>query len=169
MGMSYKCLSSENITYLAYNSADAKGLSVRLGSLRKDSGGSLIVVSHYIKHPSFTRATMDYDIALVFTSSDIPIDGSTVKAVTLATAEPLLGTNLTVTGWGGTDPNEGLSPTTLKKVTVPVVSRIECTSDYKEILTPRMICAGFKAGGKGFCKVIFEFCLTKLFNLIFLI
>ncbi|MDZ8087170.1 MAG: hypothetical protein RMY16_16670 [Nostoc sp. DedQUE12b] len=49
-----------------------------------DSEASLVVGGAIISYSSYNRSTIDYDISLLITSSDIPINGGTVRAVNLA-------------------------------------------------------------------------------------
>lgn len=41
------------------------------------------------------------------------------------------------------------------EVSVPIISNTECnsTAEYNGDITPRMICAGLKQGGKDSCQV----------------
>jgi secreted trypsin-like serine protease len=59
------------------------------------------------------------------------------------------------TGWGDTDPGGGTSyPTELREVDVRIVKRAICNGpdSYDGLITSRMICAGYAAGGKDSCQ-----------------
>jgi len=130
----------------------ASRLKVRVGSLQHNSGGSLISISKIVMHSNYNPSTIDYDIALLHTSADIPLS-TNVKAVSLPSSEPSAGTNVLVAGWGTTRQGASTLPTNLQKVTVPIVSRSSCQSAYgSSSITNRMICAGLSAGGKDSCQ-----------------
>ena len=61
------------------------------------------------------------------------------------------GTMLTVSGWGTTSENSGLSDQALK-VDVPIVGRDQCNLAYQGFVGQSMICAGFESGGQDACN-----------------
>ena len=131
----------------------AGSLTVRVGSLRHATGGSTVKVSQIKSHTSYNPSTIDYDVALLITSTAIPIDGTNVKAVSLASSEPASGSTVTVAGWGTTSQGAGTLPATLKRVDVNMVDRTTCQSNYgSSSITARMICAGVNGGGKDSCQ-----------------
>lgn len=60
-----------------------------------------------------------------------------------------------VSGWGYTSPSTGGIPSTLRTVTLPIVSAQRCNSSasFNGTITENMICAGYSTGGKDACKV----------------
>lgn len=60
-----------------------------------------------------------------------------------------------VSGWGYTSPNTGQIPSTLRTVTLPIVSTEKCNSSesFDGSITESMLCAGYSTGGKDACKV----------------
>lgn len=60
-----------------------------------------------------------------------------------------------VSGWGYTSPSTGEIPSTLRTVTLPIVSTQACNSSasFNGNITENMICAGYSTGGKDACKV----------------
>lgn len=60
-----------------------------------------------------------------------------------------------VSGWGYTSPNSGQIPSTLRTVTLPIVSAEKCNSSqsFNGSITENMLCAGYSSGGKDACKV----------------
>lgn len=60
-----------------------------------------------------------------------------------------------VSGWGYTNPTTGEIPSTLRTVTLPIVSAEKCNSNesFNGSVTENMICAGYSTGGKDACKV----------------
>lgn len=126
---------------------------IRAGSLNRASGGTLSTVSSIRIHPNYNDATSDYDIAILKLATAVPTS-STIGYATLAAAgsDPAAGATVTTAGWGDTTEN-GSSPSLLRKVDVPVVSRTTCRSNYSvSRVTDRMFCAGLSAGGKDSCQ-----------------
>ncbi|XP_038163527.1 transmembrane protease serine 6 isoform X3 [Cyprinodon tularosa] len=56
-----------------------------------------------------------------------------------------------VTGWG-TQQEGGSASNVLQKVDVRLVSEEACIRSYGYIVTPRMLCAGYRSGGKDACQ-----------------
>ncbi|EAT87042.2 hypothetical protein HBI56_139780 [Parastagonospora nodorum] len=138
-----------------YQGETATDFSVRAGSLNKNSGGTTSAVASIVIHPSYNSRTSDNDIAIIKLRTPIATS-STISYASLAASgqDPAAGTTLTVAGWGATTQGGG-SPTTLRKVDVPVVARTTCRSRYSTIglsVTDQMFCAGFTAGGKDSCQ-----------------
>lgn len=96
---------------------------------------------------------MDSDVAVWKLATAIPTS-STISYATVPASgsDPAAGTTLTVAGWGTTS-SGGSSPTALRKVDVPVVSRTTCRQNYSvSEITENMFCAGLTAGGKDSCQ-----------------
>ncbi|KAF3042682.1 hypothetical protein E8E12_007228 [Didymella heteroderae] len=131
----------------------ASSLSVRAGSLNRNSGGTLVRVSSIKVHPSFSSSTLTNDVAIWKLATSIPTS-STVGYASLAASgsDPASGSTSTVAGWGTTS-SGGSSPTTLRKVDVPIVSRATCRNNYSvSEITDTMFCAGVATGGKDSCQ-----------------
>ena len=123
-------------------------------------------VAEYVAHPSYTgqnnpAGSYSYDYALVRISGTFPTSLIRAKlpdaTVMQAVAKP--GDPVTTLGWGAT--SEGGSGTTsLREVTIPVVSDTTCAASYNGStaagglkLNPSLqICAGLAAGGKDSCQ-----------------
>ncbi|KAJ4985316.1 trypsin A chain (extracellular trypsin protease) [Stagonosporopsis vannaccii] len=131
----------------------ASTLTVRAGSLNRNSGGTLVRVSSVKIHPSFSSSTLNNDVAIWKLATAIPTS-STISYATLPASgsDPTSGTTTTVAGWGTTS-SGGTSPTALRKVDVPVVSRATCRQNYSvSEITDNMFCAGLSAGGRDSCQ-----------------
>ncbi|KAH7074004.1 trypsin [Paraphoma chrysanthemicola] len=131
----------------------AGSLRVRAGTLNRASGGTLVSVSSLKVHPNYRSSSQDYDVAIWKLATSIPTS-STISYARLAASgsDPAAGSTNTVAGWGVTTEN-GSSPTALRKVDVPVVSRASCQSSYgTSAVTTNMYCAGLTAGGKDSCQ-----------------
>ncbi|KAF2851730.1 female reproductive tract protease-like protein [Plenodomus tracheiphilus IPT5] len=130
----------------------ASSFTVRAGSLNRASGGTLVKVSRIIANPNYVESTTDADVAIFKLATPIA-ESSTIKYATLAASgnDPAAGSTATVAGWGST--GSGGSPTLLRKVDVPIVSRATCRNNYSTAaITTNMFCAGFAAGGKDSCQ-----------------
>lgn len=131
------------------------GFSIRAGSLNRASGGTVAQVSRIIVHPRYVEgASYDNDVAIFKLATSIPATGG-VQYATLAASgnDPAAGTTVTTAGWGSTTSGSSVSPTLLRKVDVPIVSRATCRSNYDATsVTNNMFCAGFAAGGRDSCQ-----------------
>jgi len=109
-------------------------------------------VSQIIVHPSYSSSTYNNDLALFRLSSPVTLN-SRVQLVTLERNNSALaaGVSTTVTGWGTTS-SGGSTSTTLRQVTVPIVSNTTCnsSSSYGGDVTSNMLCAG--SSGKDSCQ-----------------
>ncbi|RYN41176.1 hypothetical protein AA0113_g6731 [Alternaria arborescens] len=127
--------------------------SIRAGSLNRGSGGTVSTVTSIRLHPSYNDNTSDNDIAILKLSTPVATS-STIGYATLAASgsDPAAGSTATVLGWGDTT-DGGSSSTTLRKVSVPIVSRATCRNNYSvSAVTDRMFCAGVPQGGKDSCQ-----------------
>lgn len=124
-------------------------MTIRAGSTQSSSGGQVVNVDSILQHPKYDARSTDYDVSVLRLASSLTM-GSPIE---IATTEPAVGADATVTGWGLTM-EDGSSSENLMSVTVPIVSRTDCEEAYKdENITERMICAGFLEGGKDSCQV----------------
>jgi secreted trypsin-like serine protease len=127
----------------------ASQVQVLTGTRRLDGTGVRRNVTRIAIHPNWNPNTFDYDVAVWTLSSST----SGIPFASLASADPAVGTNLLVTGWGALSEG-GSFPIDLRKVTVPLVSTTNCndSNSYNGQITARMICAGFDAGGRDSCQ-----------------
>ncbi|KAF2444876.1 insect inhibitor with A fungal trypsin [Karstenula rhodostoma CBS 690.94] len=136
----------------------ASRVTVRAGTLSRGSGGTVVSVSSIKTYSGFNSGTLDGDVSIVKLATSIPTS-STISYATLAASgsDPASGATVTVAGWGATSEGGSTLPTALRKVSVPVVARATCASQYKAIdprysVTTNMFCAGLTAGGKDSCQ-----------------
>ncbi|MCJ1447078.1 MAG: hypothetical protein MMC23_007587 [Stictis urceolatum] len=147
-------LSTTKILTAAHCAVDGSATSFkfRVGSLQYNSGGTLVSVKSKIVHPKYDANTVDYDVAVLTLATPLTFS-STVAAATLVAsgAEPTAGLSTTVIGWGTTSEGGSVSPN-LRQVSVPVVNRATCSTDYSGdgSITARMFCAA--ASGKDSCN-----------------
>ncbi|MFZ5638584.1 MAG: serine protease [Pseudomonadota bacterium] len=124
-------------------------VQVLTGTRNLDGTGTRRDVTSIAIHPNWNPNTFDYDVAVWTLSSST----SGIPFASLASADPPVGTNLMVTGWGALTEG-GSFPIDLRKATVPLVSATNCNdrNSYRGSITARMICAGFDAGGVDSCQ-----------------
>ncbi|KAH7564115.1 trypsin-like cysteine/serine peptidase domain-containing protein [Bipolaris maydis] len=129
--------------------------AVRVGSLSSTSGGTVVRVSRIVIHPSYQASTSNNDVAVWKLSSTVTAGGNIGFASLAASgSDPASGSTVSVAGWGATREGGGAS-TSLLKVSVPVVARSTCVSNYNAVgltVTTNMVCAGVAAGGRDSCQ-----------------
>lgn len=126
---------------------------VGLHNQKQDGRADAIVPKRIIRHPQYNSSTIDYDYALIELSRDsvfAPVDINLDSAI--GTGDSVEVANTTTAGWGVTSESSWRLPDILQKVDVPLVSREECGKSYPNQITERMICAGYKGGGKDSCQ-----------------
>ncbi|KAK7190370.1 hypothetical protein DPSP01_011551 [Paraphaeosphaeria sporulosa] len=129
----------------------ASSYTIRAGTLTWASGGVTSRVSQVIVNPAYSGN--NNDIAIFKLSTSIPTS-STISYISLPSAgsDPAAGSSSTVAGWGATTQG-GSSPAALRYVTVPIVARSTCQSQYgTSSITSNMVCAAEAAGGKDSCQ-----------------
>jgi trypsin len=132
----------------------AGSVQIRAGSLNRSSGGTVARVSRITVHPSYSASTYSNDVAVWKLSTSIPTS-STVSYASLAASgsDPASGSSASVAGWGTTSSGGSSLPTALRRVTVPIISRATCQSQYgTSAVTTSMVCAGLNTGGKDSCQ-----------------
>ena len=135
--------------------SDPSRVEVLAGTQSLSSGGVRHKIAAIYMHPDYNDRTLDFDIALI--KLETPMSGVTRNIVLPRRhiRRPVFpGRRVYVTGWGNTSTTASSSPKQLHEVQVPYVSRTTCNQpdSYNGKVTRRMICAGFKAGGKDSCQ-----------------
>ncbi|KFB42844.1 trypsin [Anopheles sinensis] len=134
--------------------APVSALSVRYGSSKHAAGGTVVAVKRVVMHPGYNSATIDYDFSLLELESEVTFSDS-VQPVALPKQDEEVedGTLTTVSGWGNTQ-SASESNEVLRAANVPTVNQKECDEAYESFggVTDRMLCAGYKQGGKDACQ-----------------
>lgn len=132
--------------------SDANDLTIRLGSINRESSGELLRVKKNFIHPNYDPGNFNNDFSLIELYRNIQLKIGVKEIIKLPkTNEPIADGSLTlVSGWGKIKTNSSLSKE-LRGVIVPIVNQIKCRKTYSD-LTDRMICAGFDEGGKDSCQ-----------------
>lgn len=132
----------------------ANQLSVRMGTSEYASGGVLQQVKKIHQNKKYDPSIIDYDFSVLELAADILFD-ETMQPIELPEYEEPVddGLMLSVSGWGNTQ-NINESNKILRKASVPKVSHKDCDDAYVSYggITERMLCAGFKQGGKDACQ-----------------
>ncbi|MBC7740690.1 MAG: serine protease [Bdellovibrionaceae bacterium] len=106
-----------------------------------------------IPHPKYDDAAYDYDFALVELSGDSKFRTAELNntEIQITDSEKIM---VWTSGWGVTSEGSWSTAKILRKVELPLVSNAECNSatSYNGKITDRMICAGYKEGGKDSCQ-----------------
>lgn len=135
--------------------------------------GRFTNVDEIITHPNYNKRTHNNDFSLLKLEQPLHFNERT-KAIQMVNEEfdVPIGKLGVVSGWGnctlcsnyftqfkcegfsyliGLTQNPKESEKELRAVFVPVISAEQCRAAYDPI-TPQMICAGYRAGGKDSCK-----------------
>jgi trypsin len=126
-----------------------------VGSSRYASGGEVVKVKRIVQHEKFNYNNIDFDFSLLELETTLKL-GESKRVVALPKQDEVVedGTLCEVSGWGNTQSfNE--SNSVLRAAFVPSVNQEDCDEAYADFggITDRMICAGFKQGGKDACQV----------------
>jgi secreted trypsin-like serine protease len=114
-------------------------------------------VSELIKHPAFSRATYDNDVALLKLKTPLTFSETVNRLPPISSSEENgfepNATEMTVTGWGMTVEG-GEIVDTLRFVNVSFVDQASCNRplSYNGRVTPNMLCAGSPSGGRDSCQ-----------------
>ncbi|XP_015609256.1 transmembrane protease serine 9 [Cephus cinctus] len=132
-------------------------MEVRAGSSKSNCGGSLHKVDKIYVHEDYhvddSHISVN-DIALLLISDKFKFDETRRPIKIFSKNEKAKeGARGRTSGWGRTSFNGSIS-TMLQIVTVPIISKVNCSRIYEQIgkLPPGQICAGFKTGGGDSCS-----------------
>ncbi|CAG4926759.1 unnamed protein product [Colias eurytheme] len=138
-----------------FESAGADQIEVLVGTISLSSGGTRYRVEKIVTHEDFSETSRANDIALLKLQSDLTYN-SKVAAISLASRDTPVGTEVTLTGWGYVNPSEE-KPDTLRLLYLNTISKEECQRKLEDNIynpiTDLKICAD-KGGtpGVGACQ-----------------
>jgi secreted trypsin-like serine protease len=147
------------VTAAHCTSGAPSSLKVLVGTQRLSSGGSILNVSSYADHPSYSSSTNRFDAAVLeLATSGIAAGGETLSLIGQeGSANDALwapGKLLAISGWGSTSEGGSVSDQ-LREAEVPRVADSTCgqSDHYGSAFDPAtMVCAGFDAGGVDTCQ-----------------
>ncbi|XP_075975734.1 trypsin, alkaline A-like [Anticarsia gemmatalis] len=126
---------------------------LRVGSDNANSGGQVVNVNHIRIHPSYDRRTIDSDVAIMRTPSNINFNNN-VRAARIAGANYNLADNQVVwaAGWGQTE--LGRPSEQLRHVQIWTINQAVCRQRYGAgRITDNMLCSGWlDVGGRDQCQ-----------------
>jgi len=134
----------------------AAQLAIRYNTLTHASSGILINGASLFMHENYDPYEIDNDVAVLNLASEIDLTLPNVAIVNLPAQgdDPVDGTPSIVSGWGTLSEGSGSLPPALQVVTVPIVGRPKCNTQYASFggVTDQMICAGIDEGGLDACQ-----------------
>jgi secreted trypsin-like serine protease len=147
------------VTAAHCTSGSASSLKVVVGTQRLSTGGSILDVSSYADHPSYSSSTDRFDAAVLeLAASGIAAGGQTLSLIgEEGSGDDALwapGKLLAISGWGATSEGGSVSDQ-LREAQVPRVADSTCgQSDYygSSFDPATMVCAGPAAGGVDTCQ-----------------
>lgn len=127
------------------------------------ASGPRLALAQIIVHPGWNSSSSSNDVALLRLASPVPLNGSTVAAISLPTgsnaaAWPAAGSKALLTGWGiwdNSDPLHPVTPNVLQGAVISVLtspSAAACGDWGARYQSQLMLCAGVYPGGdQGAC------------------
>lgn len=133
----------------------ASSITVRVGSTMKNEGGEVYNVSQITMHSAYNWRLLDYDCAVLTLASELTF-GPGINAIAIQDDVKITeGSPAFVTGWGALSEGGSSSPK-LQGVQVYYIDSSICQDAYRDInnavVTGRMLCAGYKDGGRDACQ-----------------
>ncbi|XP_034004127.1 transmembrane protease serine 6 [Trematomus bernacchii] len=131
--------------------------TVYLGKLRLNPSSSTEEVARVLRiqlHPYYNSESHDYDLALLQLdrpASALLAGHNRPACLPPPTQQLEPGLLCWVTGWGALREG-GSASNVLQKVDVRLVSEEACVRSYGHLVTPRMLCAGYRSGDKDACQ-----------------
>ncbi|XP_055848612.1 trypsin-2 [Episyrphus balteatus] len=117
--------------------------SIRAGTHKRTSGGTIMNVKEILIHPQYNPETMNYDVSLLQTQNTLRGDFITPIVLPDATQPILPNVPAVVSGWGHTSSADETLPEELKYAQVYTLDQQECANMLKDygVITNAMFCA----------------------------
>ncbi|XP_055316131.1 trypsin-4-like [Sitodiplosis mosellana] len=149
-------IGNEWVLTAAHCASSSGSYSVRVGSSRHASGGSIIKVKKVYQHEKYNPSITDFDFSLLELAEPLTF-GNAIKSIALPNEDIKIadGIDALVSGWGATH-NSSESNAVLRAAYVPIANQEYCDEQYRKSsgrpITDQMICAGYEQGGKDSCQ-----------------
>lgn len=144
-----------NLCFCASSSLKENDIAILVGTSLNNETPQMNNVKRIIMNPAYDRSTQDYDVAVLELNTPL-VFSERVQPIPLANENNTIPDNsmCLVTGWGETNRFIFFGRHRLRGVEVPIVNQQTCNNDYESVggVTPRMLCAGFRNGGKDSCQ-----------------
>ncbi|XP_053559001.1 transmembrane protease serine 9 [Bombina bombina] len=118
-----------------------------------DSSTVKASIKNIIKHPSYDPDTADYDVAVLELESPLKMS-KYAQPICLPDSTHIfhVGKKCIITGWGYLKEDNLVKPEVLQKATVALMDQSLCNSLYSNVVTERMLCAGYLEGKIDSCQ-----------------
>lgn len=141
--------------YVYIRSLYASDIAILVGKTFNNKSPQKYNVKRIISNIEYDDTTQDYDIALLELIEPLTFSEQ-IQLVPLADETDNLpdGTLCLVSGWGDTNRYAYFGRNILRGTEVPTVNQNVCNQDYESVggITERMLCAGYRNGGKDSCQ-----------------
>ncbi|XP_040273762.1 transmembrane protease serine 9 [Bufo bufo] len=118
-----------------------------------DSSTVKASIKSIVKHPSYDPDTADYDVAVLELESELRFNKYTQPICLPASTHIFpMGKKCIITGWGYLKEDNLVKPEVLQKATVALIDQTLCNSLYSNVVTDRMVCAGYLEGKIDSCQ-----------------
>ncbi|KAG8454493.1 hypothetical protein GDO86_000929 [Hymenochirus boettgeri] len=118
-----------------------------------DSSTVKATIKNIIKHPSYDPDTADYDVAVLELDSILKMNKYTQPVCLPASSHIFpVGKKCIISGWGYLKEDNLVKPEVLQKATVAIMDQSLCNSLYSNVVTERMLCAGYLEGKIDSCQ-----------------
>ncbi|CAK1595332.1 unnamed protein product [Parnassius mnemosyne] len=130
---------------------------VLAGSTQRSKAKSYNICAHFI-HPKWNSSdthSHDYDYQLVLLETPIPVTRNSRPIAIGSLDDVRQGSMASISGWGHLQFKKSKMQDLVRRVKVPVMNDEECRTlpnGYFKNITPRMFCAGYRAGSKDSCQ-----------------
>jgi secreted trypsin-like serine protease len=129
--------------------AEAGDFDVLAGRTNLRSGGGVrLPAARVTVHPSYDSSRTTNDIAVVHTAQQLPVTPLPLPSAEEDAILATVGSEMTVAGWGATEPDSSTIPDNLQETAVQGLEPARCTRPYRENFRRSvMVCAGQPPSG----------------------
>lgn len=126
---------------------------VYAGTTQLSDPQQVAAVAQQRVYPGYGASGLAGDVAVLTLATPLDLDGTSARAVELASSSTASGAAVVVSGWGDASNGQGFYPNQLRAVTVHAIADAPCAASYGPSLAADvMLCAGEPSGGKDSCS-----------------